>query len=339
MSDCGPINPLQKVANHISLDRSLQQDNLSGPSSNRNHNQQISSLGQSHQLDLEFQKHTNSTQFHLQNSFNQNHSHAIAIGDKSQIFHQQPSLQSTPGGWANDFAKLSLNAKARPKLRQTPQMKWNEQSLDSQRLSSQPIQQRHDQSFSSAAFNPSIINGPRMLLNQTNTLQNQGIMTEHQELHHLEHIQSALDEQFFELERQLHLKPVPKPPKKDQNEEISKKQNLQFQQTARDISNVMESHVSQQTEKFKKSQFLKLMQSISVGDVELNEDETKLINKDGEDIHEANESFLPDPLEGLNAEDLKSPFEAAQKVSVHHNDEPYNWDEAYEDYRNDDTSF
>ncbi|KAH3681572.1 hypothetical protein WICPIJ_007446 [Wickerhamomyces pijperi] len=339
MADCGPINPLQQISKHSQQDRSLQQDRVGSSQHQQGQQTQIRSLQHSQQLDNEF---TQRQQAHAQ----------FQPGLMKQSFQQPPprSLafqQQNQGSWANDFAQLSLSGQPQHQHQQQGQAQWNQQFLHSQNLQQAHVNQTQHQSSNLHQFHNRqmpMMNTPQVLFNQTTTSLHSHRPTEHAEVYHNDKIHNHLEEEFQRIEASL-ANPVQTQPKEQEQPIVDiNTPNLQFQQTAQDISKAMSSAKGPSTSaKFKNSQFLNLMMNIGSGDITLNQEETKLINTEGQDIHELKTAeSLPDPLAGLSAEDITTPFATAQKVQQQQNSDsqrPYTWDEHYDDYRNDDREF
>ncbi|KAJ9606250.1 hypothetical protein H2200_009211 [Cladophialophora chaetospira] len=92
---CGPSNPLQSLQKHTQVDRTLQQDRLVG-------NRQSPAQGfrtadpRAGSLDADFYAFENAAP----NSFQ---------FQQPELFHPQNHVSSSPGGWATDFQRLSIN--------------------------------------------------------------------------------------------------------------------------------------------------------------------------------------------------------------------------------------
>ncbi|KAG7849496.1 hypothetical protein KL940_002526 [Ogataea angusta] len=133
---------------------------------------------------------------------------------------------------------------------------------------------------------------------------------------------SALDAAFDELEHEMHDEAMD-----EQQAEQVKPQNeddkIKFAQLARSVFLTMSqppADVSKQTsDKFQKSNFLKLMNRISTREVEINENRDKFVDAQGRDIRD----MLPDPLKDIKEEGLAGlgPFASAQQVYSQMGDE------------------
>lgn len=231
-----------------------------------------------------------------------------------------------------------------------------------------------------------VFHQPQLHLNQANQMlhsqlhqQPQTFRTEHKEIHDLDQFHNDLESEFSKLEEEFASEPIQQEPV------LKRNQNEQFKSVAQEVVNVMN---TSNDSKFANSKFLQLMSMVSAGTVELNDDESKLVDEEGKDIHEQklaesdqasfnflnthnahggdiqndydssafertqrdaeveelldtnnhNNQKLPDPLEGLTAEDLSSPYNAARRVGDLRR-EQYTWDDVYDDYKNDDSSF
>lgn len=188
---------------------------------------------------------------------------------------------------------------------------------------------------------------PNMALN---TSMNIGQSSEHRQLHQnylhsqLEDMDQngydELEQQFASLEKQFGKVEMKEVPKVD----IPVNNNAGFRDAAQKVADVMQSSKS---DKFANSKFLDLMNKVTNGQVKLSQDETKLVDKQGHDIHEQQLSAaeprpvtttLPDPLQFVADGELETPFQAARLAGQSHG-EKYTWDDVYDDYRNDDPSF
>lgn len=350
---CGPTNALQKLSNHTQLDRSLQADQQHRVGAQRSGFRS----GGSNQLEAEFQQHLQQNQ---QQSFNPSFNPVFQQNMRQQeMIRMQQNNQQQSGGWANDFASLSISGNQQNQAPLQRSNDWSSQFMTS------TLQQQQ--------FNQQLNHQPQLQFNQANNMlnsqfqqqhllsqsQSQNFRTEHQELHDLDKFHNELENEFSKLENEFKPEEIEEP--------ILKKSNEEFKSVAKQVANVMN---TSNDSKFANSKFLQLMNMVSIGQVELNEDETKLVNNNGEDIHQQqlneNEqpnfeflknhnahggdlqndfekthkdaSLLPDPLAGITAEDLSSPFNAAKRVGQLHG-ERYSWDDGYNDYKNDDPSF
>lgn len=346
MADCGPINPLQQIAKHSQQDRSLQQDRV-GSSGHHQQQQNLRSLQHSQQLDHEFLQRQGNLHHLQQHSNPQLNPQALHFQPPPHISQQQHQHQQANGAWANDFAKLSLNSSSAS--RQHQQGSWNDQFLQTQGMQqTQHLNHSQHQSSNLHSFHNQqmpLMRAPQVMLNQTTTSLHRHRSTEHAEAYHGDHTinNNHLEEEFQRIEASLRT-PAPVEPQEQQPQQVLHNPNLEFQRTAQDISKAISSVKGNTltSEKFKNSQFLNLMMSIGSGDITLNQDETKLVDNKGTDIHELKtqqQDRLPDPLEGLSKDDITSPFETAKKVGQNKGQAAYSWDEHYDDYRNEDTEF
>lgn len=107
--------------------------------------------------------------------------------------------------------------------------------------------------------------------------------------------------------------PVEEPAAQASHEAIDESDKIRFAQIAQSVFNTMNTTpgVSGTTsDKFKNSNFMKLMDRVSKREVEINDDRDKFIDSKGHDIRDD----LPDPLRDLRESDLRGPFESAKVV-------------------------
>jgi hypothetical protein len=261
------------------------------------------------------------------------------LHQQQPLQHQQTKMGSS--SWANDF-KMTNMAPRQQQQQLQPQAArsdWNTQFMN--QMNVQQTQQQHFQPQYQQSFTPQM---------QSNFALGTGQMIEHRELHQqylnsqlshdLDH--DELERQFESLEKQFQKVEMkePEPPV-----ELPTNNNAGFRDAAKQVADVMKSANS---EKFANSKFLDLMTRVTAGQVELNEDETKLVDEQGRDIHEEQlkdsgsvqqqKNPLPDPLKFVQNGELETPFQSARLVGKSLG-ERYTWDDVYDDYRNDDTSF
>lgn len=354
---CGPVNSLQKLSNHAQVDRSLQHE-----PQQRHHAPSASfRTQQPNTLERDFQAHQQGLH-HFEPSFNPGFQAPV------RQFPQQQVPRAAASSWANDFKLNDPMANAHPVQQGQG---WNAQFMNHMNAQNQQQQsvQVHAQTQSQAQaqaqmqhhLQQSRLNSTMYTpqLSQNYSLAGTSRMTEHQELHsaHL-HSQlekmddeyAALDKEFDNLEREFQNVKVDEPALKAPQVDIPPGNNAGFREAAKQVADVMKSTDSS---RFANSRFLDLMNRVSAGQVSLNEDETKLVDTQGNDIHElssqnvdpsqqqsagGSHAHLPDPLEFVKDGELETPFQAAKLVGDQHG-EKYTWDDVYNDYRNDDSSF
>lgn len=334
MSLCGPTNALNKLSQHSQVDRSLHQ----AQSQRRFQSSGVDAFKSSQhnqQLELEFQQQ----QRQFQQGFNPIFANAFGAtplqrqSPQPQQQHQAPVGQSS---WANDFTTSNkFTQSSNHQYKSTTS--WNDQFQSS----FQHHQQTNAPSFTPTIATPRSFTNLQQLSNLNMTqaslqTSQQHFRTEHEELHHqqMDVFNKELESEFNKLEQEFQNTSL-----KDSEPQIFKAPNSDFANAAMQVVNAMN---TQNSEKFKQSKFLSLMNMVSQGKVELNEDETKLVDHEsGEDINELQQqqqSRLPDPLEGISVGELETPFQSAQLVAENH-DEKYTWDDVYLDYKHDDSSF
>lgn len=335
MSLCGPTNALNKLSQHSQVDRSLHQDQtqrrfqqsgVDAFKSSQHHNNQ--------QLELEFQQQ----QRQFQQGFNPIFANAFGASATPLQRQQQPQPQQqapvAQSSWAADFnTSNKFTQSSGHQYKATTS--WNDQFQ-----ASFPHQQANAPSFAPSIATPRSFTNLQQLSNlnmtQASLQAPQHFRTEHEELHHqqMDVFNRDLESEFSKLEQEFQNTTL-----KETETPIFKTPNADFANAAMQVVNAMN---TQNSEKFKQSKFLSLMNMVSQGKVELNEDETKLVDHEsGEDINELQQqqqSRLPDPLEGISVGELETPFQSAQLVAENH-EEKYTWDDVYLDYRHDDSSF
>ncbi len=317
MSLCGPTNALNKLSQHSQVDRSLHQDQQrrfapSGVDA-------FKSTQQNHQLELEFQQQQ---QQHFQQSFNPIFANAF---NKPLQRAQPQQAASSSSSWASDFTANQMNHQ--PQQHQYSHG-WNNQfqSFQAQHQSQAPAPSiATPRSFTNLA-QLSNLSMTQASFNQAST----PFRTEHQELHHNngDLLANELESEFAKLEQEFQNTSL------KEEAPVFKRSNSDFANAAMQVVDAMNTNNS---DKFKQSKFLSLMNMVAQGKVELNEDETKLVDEAGQDISESTNP-LPDPLAGVADGSLETPFQSAQMVGDNHH-EVYTWDDVYDDYRHDDSSF
>lgn len=330
---CGPSNGLQQLSKHVQQDRSLHQDaRLAG---NQSQHGSFRTLTHNPQLEREF---------HQQFAQNNPNVFASAFGGAQHLPAQHSGAGAVQGGspgaqgahkqgWVHEFSNLGLNDKQ--KAQQGPA--W----------STQFAQQAHQQAPAALGAPGGAshqLYSPRLQAQFGLNAQTAGTarLTEHQQLHRHElnemHFQNQLELQFAEIDRELETE------LKDGMEMDTNLNKEKFAEAAREIVSAMS---TADNPKFKNSKFLNLMEMVSNRDIELSNDETKLVDRNGDEVKSTETDIdtndtanrLPDPLANIGEGELHTPFQSASLVSERNKDEKYSWDEVYDDYRNDDTSF
>ncbi|CCH46470.1 hypothetical protein BN7_6063 [Wickerhamomyces ciferrii] len=333
MSLCGPTTALNKLNQHSQVDRSLHQD------AQRSFTPQSQSFKsnnvENHQLNLEFQ---NQQQF--QKSFNPIFANAFG---KAPVQQQHPVQQQPKASWANDFNMM--NHQQHQPHHQSHQYTTN-QGWNTEFQSFQTHQQQSAIATPRSFTNLTQLSGLNMTQASIPTTYQSHRLTEHQELHQQDLLNKELESEFMKLEQEfqnasINEHQIPKKVEQQQSQSqqapIFKRSNSDFANAAMQVVNAMS---SQKSSKFQNSKFLSLMNLVSKGEVELNDDETKLIDQEGNEINEneQNKPHLPDPLAGIENGELHTPFQSA-KLAGENFGEKYTWDDVYDDYRNDDDAF
>ena len=348
---CGPVNAVQKLSSHAQVDRSLHQD----ASQRRAVNGQSFRSNDGMGMEREFQLHQQSqAQFDpmFANAFQRPMS-MQPPHQQHQPLHQHPQQYQEPqqgsSSWASDFT--AANAPAKSQSRQQANS-WNTQFMNqmgAQRSSQmggqqfyQPPQVQQNYALNTSGMSMGTSIGTSMGLMGTQRLNNSYMQAQVEDTQLLDPTHADLEREFQSLEKQF------EDNVKLEEEPIgNRNSNAEFREAARQVEKIMKSTDS---EKFANSKFLNLMTKVTNGQVELNEDETKLVDANGEDIHEkqlksqigekadTKTNPLPDPLANVPDEAFETPFQSARLVGQQHN-ERYSWDEMYDDYKHDDTSF
>ena len=223
--------------------------------------------------------------------------------NQQRVHHLQPQ-----GGWVNDFNNLSLSD------HQKHPATINEHQ---EPRHFQPYAQKPVHSFTSRQLNAPI------LLNKSHATE-QNVATHAFEsnmaMSHIKEANKEFDSVFSEVESELITESVT-PNQRTEEEEASisannEEEKIQFAMLARKVFVTMNDtpkHVSTATSnKFKQSGFMQLMNQISNREIEISDDQKKLVDQNGVDIRSA----LSDPLSSLESHDiLESPFESARKVT------------------------
>jgi len=275
-ASCGPSNALQNLSKHSQRDNSLQHEFSRGAvpqaaqfkqsqAIDRNLNQDFQSFN-SNDFANSFMNQFNPQQFKAQVnqlSVQQNHLRDQFLQQNQNLQFQQQNVQSGQQhnqAWINDFSSMSLN--------QTQNV---------------PHQMNHGPQFSqyNQFYQPGMA-----LRNATPMMPQAQHMTEHKEIHKFE---QSIDDQFALIEQELNAQ------EEQGDVEKSGHDHDQFAKTAREIETTMKKAASENNElgeKFQNSDFLKLMQSISTRNVELEGD--KLVDsKTKQDIREKPQDSEP----------------------------------------------
>ncbi|ODV94741.1 hypothetical protein PACTADRAFT_50604, partial [Pachysolen tannophilus NRRL Y-2460] len=258
-SSCGTSNALQKFSNHAHADRSLQQDHIIRNQGRQNH--QSPFLNKFNQIDKglenDFQNFNNN--IHSSLSYSPlNHDVIVSSGHRGvNEIHQGPQLNNnSTQQWTNEFSRLSLNNTSAGHVHsQKNDFQWNREYIQ---------QQQQAPRFRSTVSNDNVISRNLMLDNTTQYMAGpiQQGPTEHQELHHIELQDSEFNTMFENIEKEEQ--------EKEQEKEKEKEKEIlfdkdEFAKTASLVVNAMsfKNNSTITSEKFKNSNFLKLMEKVS----------------------------------------------------------------------------
>lgn len=276
-ASCGPSNALQNLNKHTQRDTSLQHEFVNRP-------QQAAPAFRQNQhvdprLNSEFNQFAQAGEF-AQPVF-QGQLVQTAFQQQQHQFQQQPQThqpqkqQPHKLSWVNDFSNMSLQG--------APQkLDWHQQFLQQQPA------QVHRPMGQAPMY--------RMQQNLQPSYAVGQIPSEHKEVHYMEQ-SKQLDDQFDQLEKEL--------AEREKTEEMQQGNDVEkeaFANSARQVRDLMmkaNQQSTETTEKFRQSEFLKLMTSISDRQVEISNEGDSLVHKaTGQDIRE----HLPDPLQDVRQE-------------------------------------
>lgn len=273
-ASCGPSNALQSLNKHAQRDNSLQhqfaprqqeragfkQGNHVDQRLNQEFNQFNGSNG--NEFASKFMNLFNPQQF-KQNNF-QNQNPQVNNNVQNQSFNNQQ-------GWVNDFSKLSIN---QPQINnQNHQMNQMGQPINQM---SQPM----NQNFQTFPLN--------MRTNLSTPLIPQQPATEHVELHKFD---QSLDKQFEMLEQELQ-----EQQQQQQEQELTQNHNSdEFAKIAKTIHNSLNKKFENQDieNKFKNSEFFELMNQVSQGNVEINDEGKDLVYSSTKESYESSHKPIP----------------------------------------------
>lgn len=212
------------------------------------------------------------------------------INDFQQMNIEEPTFANNTSNWANDFQMI--NKKIVPQSSNiVPLTMMGAPSLQPSALAS----------FASATSLQNLSNNG---LTKSASFTNMNL---------------EFDSAFNELEEEINQgEEAPIAEEADKIEVDEEEDKIKFAQLAQSVFSVMSNtpkNVSSATsEKFKQSNFLKLMNRISTREVEINKEKNRFIDSNGEDIR----NILPDPLKDIKDElknnNANSPFESAKII-------------------------
>lgn len=179
---------------------------------------------------------------------------------------QVQSRDQFKNDWVKDFSKISIKH-GDSQMGQVGQINQMNQVGNMNQMNHM-TQNNMNSMYMNTGYQPMQLNR----MNQMNMSQNG--MTEHQELHRPEIEHELTDQQFeqeFKLLEQEH---------QEAQSKVGNQDNEQFADAAKKIKQTLEAN-----DKFKNSNFLKLMSSISNKTVELNEQGDKLVDQQGNEVN------------------------------------------------------
>mmetsp|Transcript_7775 Transcript_7775/g.9801 ORF Transcript_7775/g.9801 Transcript_7775/m.9801 type:complete len:416 (+) Transcript_7775:1473-2720(+) len=299
MASCGPSNALQNLSKHTQRDNTLQNEVIRNQPQQGNGFRNQSVVDQ--RLNQEFQQFTSGqtlNQFQPEPVHQQFHQH------HRQHNHPQYSQHQPQQGWIQDFSNMSINQQPGHQTENIQNGKvqndWHKQFMKQHQSSQQPLQ-------NNVAYQPQHQMGGfqmNMRTNLSNSLyQTRGNMTEHKEIHKMEEENQIFDAQFDQLERELQEEQMSNEQTAEVQMDSNEFEKEQFAKTAQQVQeSMLKGENSEASAKFKNSNFLKLMSSISNRSVELSAEGDKLVSTEsGEDIRDnpdliESQSPTPAPL-------------------------------------------
>lgn len=231
---------------------------------------------------------------------------------------QLETFNGTQQDWSKDFMNLNLRDNHERPLQQPQFMNQNNSTLES---------------FQSQHRHEPLRNISHFPLNQSGLTLNKNIESLRQKNTQIQYaeLNNEFDTAFTEVEEELNTDSQKVDENCDQHslEGLSSSSQVDLENTSEDqdktkfadlaknvfdIMNNTPKGVSMNTSnKFKQSGFMQLMNKISSREIEISNDKNKFVDQHGVDIR----TKIDDPLQNLGADDepLKTPFEAASKVS------------------------
>ncbi|CAH6722199.1 hypothetical protein CLIB1444_08S04104 [[Candida] jaroonii] len=187
-------------------------------------------------------------------------------GQRNVTRDQVQSRDQFKNDWVKDFSKISIRHGETNQMNQVSNVNQMNQ-MNQMNHTNQMTQNNANSMYMNSGYQPMQMNR----MNQMSMTQNG--MTEHQELHRPEIEHELTDQQFeqeFKLLEQEH---------QENETKVGNQDNEQFADAAKKIKQTLESNG-----KFKNSNFLKLMSSISNKTVELNDQGDKLVDQQGNEV-------------------------------------------------------